>query len=159
MTAAGGGGPAEKWRRWLAVAMGVRQALTGEVLTQMDLAQRAGVSRQLVSQILSGTAEGVSVETLHKLATVLGTDPTDDDAQRVQWESLTAATAWLAQSAAYYDVQAIIQRRIAELDREMTAKLGGEGETLARETADDLEDAEAEFRALEPPKRSRAAEP
>src|SRR5690606_8457118 len=110
-----GDSPGRHWQRWLVVSMGVRQALTGEILTGVELARRAGISRQLVGQILGGQADGVSAETLGKLAAVLGTDPTDDAAQRVQWESLTAASAWVAQSAAYYDVLAIVQRRIADL--------------------------------------------
>lgn len=144
--------PGGRWQRWLIVALGVRQALTGEVLTQGDLAKRAGVSRQLVSQILSGQAEGVSADTLNKLATSLGSDPTVDPLGKIRLDGMAEVMSWLAQTAAYHDALALIERRIAELDQEMFSP--EELETLSPEQAADLDVAAQEY-DLEEQRRRR----
>lgn len=46
-------------------------------LTQGELAEQAGISRNYVSLIERGEARNVSVNVLHELATVLGTTPTE----------------------------------------------------------------------------------
>ena len=46
-------------------------------LTQGELAEQAGISRNYVSLIERGEARNVSVNVLHELATVLGTTPAE----------------------------------------------------------------------------------
>lgn len=46
-------------------------------LTQGELAEKAGISRNYVSLIERGEARNVSVNVLHELATVLGTTPAE----------------------------------------------------------------------------------
>ena len=46
-------------------------------LTQGELAEQAGISRNYISLIERGEARNVSVNVLHELATVLGTTPAE----------------------------------------------------------------------------------
>lgn len=82
-------------------------------LTQGELAEQAGISRNYVSLIERGEARNVSVNVLHELATVLGTTPAELSGQSGWADTLIPPT--LREFALQKDLSFGIVDRLARL--------------------------------------------
>ena len=82
-------------------------------LTQGELAEQAGISRNYISLIERGEARNVSVNVLHELATVLGTTPAELSGQSGWADTLIPPT--LREFALQKDLGFGIVDRLARL--------------------------------------------
>lgn len=82
-------------------------------LTQGELAEQAGISRNYISLIERGEARNVSVNVLHELATVLGTTPAELSGQSGWTDTLIPPT--LREFALQNDLSFGIVDRLARL--------------------------------------------
>lgn len=82
-------------------------------LTQGELAEQAGISRNYISLIERGEARNVSVNVLHELATVLGTTPAELSGQSGWADTLIPPT--LREFALQKDLSFGIVDRLARL--------------------------------------------
>lgn len=82
-------------------------------LTQGELAEQAGISRNYISLIERGEARNVSVNVLHELATVLGTTPAELSGQSGWADTLIPPT--LREFALQNDLSFGIVDRLARL--------------------------------------------
>lgn len=67
----------------ITILLGMHQATTGERLSPRKLAQKAGVPKDFVYRLDSGTARHVDIDALARLCTVLNCQPQD----LLIWES------------------------------------------------------------------------